>query len=950
MVSGQLSTVVRQLHKLAGGTQARDVTDAELLGRFAARRDEAAFTALVKRHGPMVLTACRRVLGNHADAEDAFQATFLVLVRKAGSIKRRAALAGWLHEVALRVAMKARTRAHCRRLHEQRVPDMPRKDFLTTVVWRDLQPVLDEEVQGLPDTCREAFILCYLEGKTYDEAAQQLHCPTGTLSRRLARARELLRERLTRRGLVLPAGVLAAALSQQAAPASVPAALIASTVKTALRGAAGAVPARVAALAEGGLQAMKASKTKVALALLLAAGLLCASAAAMARSAAAEPQTKAPGPVAPPQAKAEAAKEAGQAAEKSAVSGQVLGADGKPVAGADVALYGRPKHAPRARYYRSSPKILAEVKTDRDGKFRFAADRLNRSAYWGVDLIARAPGHGLGHKGVPLEKPGADLKLSLPKERALRGRLVDLQGQPAAGATVQVAKVYGSPPFKSYAFLDCEPTPHAPRYWPEPVVTDAQGRFTLRGLPAGCEIHLIVHGGTFARQYLNVRPEAAPEKEVTLAVAPGRVLYGTVTYRDTGKPIANARLRVLSVQQQPGGGMRIYGQDARTDAGGRFRVVPYNTTSDFIPHVVAAYPPAGEPYLLCAKEVRWPRGVVLKHEVNLSLPRGVLIVGSVKEAPSGKPVADAVIQFEPRHGNNPFFARDVQPRFSDLRELVKTGADGAFSMVVLPGPGHLLINAPTPDYVHAQILARDLYGTDIRPNRRYYPDGLVALDLKPKTDTHRVEVTLKRATTLRGRVLGPDGKAVPSGYLLCRCYVASGFDLNGPSAVRVKDGRFELPGWDPDHPAPLYFLSPELGLGGVLKLKGGQETGEVTVRLQKVGGAKVRVKDRRGKPLADAPITITMPLSPGASFFEGDGFRKEPTADEAMLNNFDHENLGRLRTDADGRVELRGLVPGARHWVVVTRPNGGMVRLPVDLDAVPGKTLDLKEVTVPMME
>jgi protocatechuate 3,4-dioxygenase beta subunit len=829
---------------------------------------------------------------------------------------------------------------------------MPRKDFLTTIVWRDLQPVLDEEVQGLPESCRAAFVLCYLEGKTYDEAARQLACPTGTLSRRLARARALLRLRLSRRGLVLPAGVLAAALSQQTAPAAVPAALIASTVKTALRGAA-AVPARIAALAEGGLQAMTTSKTKVALTLLLTAGLLCASVVALnqsapAAAAQAEPRQAAPGPVATPHPKAAAPTEVGQAAEKSAVTGQVFGADGKPIAGAVVALYGRPKLAPRGRYYRSNSKILAEVKTDEGGKFRFPAEGLNYSAYWTVSLLARAPGHGLGHKGVPLDKLGTGLKLVLLKERELRGRLVDLQGQPAAGATVQVAKIHGHPPFANYSFVNCEDGPPATRYWPGPVVTDAQGRFTLRGLPAACEIHLVVHGRTYARQYLDIRPGAAPDKEVTLAVAPGRVLYGTVTYRDTGKPISNARLRVLSVQQLPTGAMQIYGQDARADAEGRFRVVPYNATSDFVPHVVAAYPPAGEPYLLCAKEIQWPRGVALKHEVNLALRRGIRILGSVKEAPSGKPVAGAVVEFEPRYSNNPFFARDAYPRFSDLREVVKTGADGTFAMTVLPGPSHLLLNAPTPDYVHAEILSRELHGPDVRPNRRHYPDGLVALDLKPGADTHRVELTLKRATTLRGRVLGPDGKAVPGGYLLCRCYVATGFDLNGAQAVRVKDGRFELPGWDPAKPAPLYFLSPDLGLGGVLQPKAKKGDDEVTVRLQKVGGAKVRVLDARGKPLAESRVTITMPITPGPSFFEENGFGgKQPIADEAMLSGFDYKRFGNLRTDADGRVELRGLVPGARHWIVVDRPGGGMVRLPVDLDAESGRTLDLKDITVP---
>src|SRR5262245_26319827 len=168
MANGQLNTVLRHLHQVTEAAQAAERSDAELLECFAARQEEAAFAALVRRHGPMVAGVCRRVLGNAHDAEDAFQATFLILVRRAGSL-RRAALGGWLHEVALRVALRARSSAHIRRRHEQHAPDTPREDALAAVVWRDLQPVLDEEVQGLPDACRGAFILCYLHGKTYEQ-------------------------------------------------------------------------------------------------------------------------------------------------------------------------------------------------------------------------------------------------------------------------------------------------------------------------------------------------------------------------------------------------------------------------------------------------------------------------------------------------------------------------------------------------------------------------------------------------------------------------------------------------------------------------------------------------------------------------------------------------------------------------------------------------------------
>src|SRR5262249_28602852 len=145
--------------------------------------------------------------------------------------------------------------------------------------------------------------------------------------------------------------------------------------------------------------------------------------------------------------------------------------------------------------------------------------------------------------------------------------------------------------------------------------------------------------------------------------------------------------------------------------------------------------------------------------------------------------------------------------------------------------------------------------------------------------------------------------------------------------------------------APLYVLSPELGLGGVLDLKGGAG-GEPTIRLQKLGAAKVRVVDQGGKPLADSRTIVMLPITTGMSFFEDNGFGgPDAPVDEAMLSSFAKDQR-ELRTDADGRLELRGLIPGARHWIVITRPGGGMVRVPVDVEAVSGKTLDLKDVTI----
>ncbi|HZU36269.1 MAG TPA: sigma-70 family RNA polymerase sigma factor [Gemmataceae bacterium] len=261
MRSRQLHPLLRFLNRLAGPRLARDATDGELLRRFATDRDEDAFTALLQRHGPLVWGVCRRILQNSADAEDAFQATFLVLARKAGSIHKETALASWLYGVAYRVAMKARGAAARRRNHERRTAMRADKPTRSDSVL-DVEAALDEEVRRLPEKYRAPVILCYLQGKTNEEAARLLGCPKGTVLSRLARARERLRVRLIRRGLVLST-VLASEAAAQGMP---PALLLTSTTQAALAvvgsGTLVAAASPAAALATEVLHAMFLDKLK----------------------------------------------------------------------------------------------------------------------------------------------------------------------------------------------------------------------------------------------------------------------------------------------------------------------------------------------------------------------------------------------------------------------------------------------------------------------------------------------------------------------------------------------------------------------------------------------------------------------------------------------------------------------------------------------------------------
>jgi RNA polymerase sigma factor (sigma-70 family) len=289
MAKRPLHPLIHRLLRRAA-PQSDSISDGQLLERFANQQDEAAFETIVWRHGSMVLGTCRRILHDLHAAEDAFQATFLVLFRKAGSVRHRQSVGAWLFRVAYRAALRAKARMAAGPVSEESL-DPPASESPNDLEWHDLRPVLDSALNRLPEKYRAPLVLHYLEGKTIEQIARELGCPAGTVSGRLDRAKHWLRKRLARQGVTLSVAALATVLANNAASAEAPAQLVANIVRAAglcaAGKAAGAVSAPVAALVEGLVRAMFLTKIKwAALVLLLCvlamgAGLVAQQAGAM---------------------------------------------------------------------------------------------------------------------------------------------------------------------------------------------------------------------------------------------------------------------------------------------------------------------------------------------------------------------------------------------------------------------------------------------------------------------------------------------------------------------------------------------------------------------------------------------------------------------------------------------------------------------------------------------
>ncbi len=516
--------------------------------------------------------------------------------------------------------------------------------------------------------------------------------------------------------------------------------------------------------------------------------------------------------------------------------------------------------------------------------------------------------------------------------------------------------------------------------WPEPVVTDEQGRFRVRGFGRGHEVRLRIEDDRFALQELDLPCDG---KEANVSLAPPQRIEGRVVFEDTGDPAADVWLTVASFRSPETAGKAAVGQ---ADARDRFRINLFPAEA----FSVDVFAPKGSPYLGVVRRGEWNKGAV-KHELEIKLPRGVLLRGKVVEAGSGKPVDQASLYFRPQAENNPHRRDDLLvPSYYP----VVSEPDGSFVLAAPPGPGRLIVKGPGRDFVYQTVSQQELLtGKPGGPTRYFH--AATALDLTPEEKSRDLTVSLRRGVTLKGTVVGPDGKPVPHAVLFGpgELFPANtdvrfgGLAMeNQVFPVVVRDGTFELHGCDPDRTYRLFFLDVPAGklgvslsvtyrsvddvygigpglewvnslmhggadrLGATAEVSAKKADGKpVTVRLAPCGKAELRCVDARGKP-ARTKLWLELVVTPGPSMKKSlaDG---KPAAQVAALEA-PTDRTGRkslLEADDQGRVTIPALVPGAAYRLKIYQgdPYEGQVAFETDFTAEGGKTVKLPDVVVP---
>ena len=926
----------RPLNRLLGRVRrtlaAHQTDDATLLQAFRTDGDADALDALVRKHASLVYAACRKVLP-HSEADDVFQATFLVLMRDARSIRKGQSVGSWLYGVAHRLALQARVgRARRTRIEGRARPPAPAHPDPS---WKEACATLHEELDRLPDKYRLPLLLCYLDGKSRDEAAAELGWSLNVVRGHLERGREQLRRRLERRGIGLSAGLVAAVLGNSVTAGSPPARL----VESALRGVRGRPSAAASALTHG-VTSMTMLKATVA-------GLLVLAALAVGLWPAAQPPPA--GAQAPPADRSAPREIDALAPAEVEVTGRVLDPAGKPVEGAVVTYQqdfihdGSRQMLPPARSGR----------TDADGRYRFKALMFDRPSPTGQEpigfLTAKKAGFGPTGTGAGLPASLRDrtMKFSTP-EAAIENRVVGLEGQPLGSVKLTCLAVIVQPDNDLGPWLKDLDAGRYPATGINPGMlipaeflglggasaeSGPDGRLKLSGLGRGRIAAFRVDGPGVATRLVWVMTEDHPTVQMPqkrehfsafqdqpvhgpkadIVCGPGMPIEGIVTDQDTGKPVAGAK--VFSAINIPWGldSVRV---ETTTDGQGRYKLLGRPTQT---PYRVTVSAPEDQPYLSAAE---YPPKVEPGKTAHLdfTVKKGIFVSGRVTDAATGRGLRATVT----------YNAYADNPNLKGIDRLARsttiTAEDGSYRLVGLPGRG--IVTANLDEMRRGWCVTG--FGVDKVPGfeatkqgfptvpETVYPhmvNSLAAVDAKDAQVTTDLRITGGR--TVRGLIVDPNGRPI------------TGAEVQGSVGsdvyfVGLPAARFSIPAVEPGRPRPYFFVHREKNLAVTATLKGDEAEG-FTVKLQPAATVTGRLLDPNGEPLADTAISGR--FEPGqlgllmgwSGFFNG-------------------------LTDRDGRFKIAGLVPGVRVSARVMR-NYTLAEQVFDARTFqPGQVVDLGDI------
>ena len=881
----------------AAGRARPSSTDRDLLRQFAESGDQDAFAVVVRRHTGLVLGVCRRALPNAQDAEDACQATFLVLARKAPGGRWQPSIANWLFTTARRVAGHQRRAAARRARREGGAAVSESVQPVDRMTGRELLAVIDEELDKLSPIYREPLLLYYQEELTRSEIAARLGIPAATVKTHLERGRRKLRDALTRRGVTLGAGFLALIAT---CPAGASPPRLIDAIRAA---AAGKASPAVTALAE-------ASAVNGVLKKLLIGSAVLAIGAAIGLGLG-EPRTSTAGQQ-PAKPVSESPKE--QLSEDVvSFAGRVVGADGRPIAGVSVRVI--PRHGKADGF----APIPTTTTTEKDGVYVIPVPKAklidNRSGdEIPAMVLATATGYFPGWTAAPV-----DGRIVLARaDSKVAGRITDLEGRPVVGATVRVKAVYAPSDGTLDSWVnslrrdrnsvskgDLGPAIVAESLTDVNRVakTDATGRFEIAGYAKDRILHGKIEGPGIATRYVGLLTRdvgaaalVSPSTDTpyygtagVITMKPSRAIAGVVRDGATGKPVAGVTIQSLTMA----GSSRVESGLVNTMCGldGKFSL---SGMPKGLGNTLLVVPGRGQSYLTASVEVPDPDGLE-PVALDIKLERGILIDGVVRDA-AGKPIPNVHVAY---------FANRFNDQATDARYGGRSGdsapsdRDGKFQVVGLPGTGYL-VAVGAGNCIAATERTGDGASETLQLDTVAYParadrfHAVYTIDVPRKATEHRQNITLERGADVTVTVVDQDGKLVAG----CRSLSPRADD---DWRRETRPGEHRLEAINRKRPRTVLFRHAERNLVGVLALPAGFT--EATHRLALQPGVTLsgRVLSDDGRPRAGVPVSL---------FVVPD---KENPGDVRRYRNLEEK----IVTDADGKFRVQALAPGFTYEVAI---------------------------------